>query len=80
MNRLMKKYNLLTEAEKKKLADKPKSYAGPATEFLDPEQASEIETRVKEAKKLVEWKGDEDIENLSHQYLEYLFSSSRSAA
>ena len=35
MNILMKKYDVLKEAEIKKMFDKPKSYNGPAIEFKD---------------------------------------------
>ena len=36
-NQLMKRYNVLKDAEIKKMFDKPRSYNGPAMEFKDPE-------------------------------------------
>ena len=37
MNVLYKRYNVVKDAEIKKMNDKPKSYNGPAIEFKDPE-------------------------------------------
>jgi hypothetical protein len=80
MNVLMRKYNVLKEAEIKKMFDKPKSYNGPATEFKDPVATAKIDKREKIAQGLVEWKGDEDVENVAENFLGFLFTSAASTA
>ena len=59
---------------------KPKSYNGPALEFNDPEQASQIRDKEEKLKKMLQWNGDEDVELVSGMYLDSLWESCKTTA
>jgi len=80
MNMLMRKYQVLKEAEIKKMFEKPKSYNGPAIEFKDKEATEKINKRERVAQNLVAWKGDEDVENVAENFLGFLFTTAASTA
>ena len=70
------KYTLTKVEEIKKMTDKPKSYAGPGGEFLDPVESTKIRKRETKAMKEMEWNSEGDIEAICNTFLEYLWTCS----
>ena len=59
---------------------KPKSYNGPALEFNDPEEASQIRSKEEVFMKMLKWNGAEDVELVSDYFLDLLWSSCKTTA
>jgi hypothetical protein len=58
------------------MAKKPKTYDGPGKEFQDEKSSKKIKEREAIASKMVEWKGDEDVEAICKNFIEFLWSGS----
>lgn len=65
-------YDSKKAEELAKMKAKPKTYAGPATEWADPEEARKVRQREFKAKKNSEWKGQADIEEICRMYMDFL--------
>lgn len=55
--------------EMEKLKRKPKTYNGPARSLVDPEQSKVIRAIESRIKKKMEWKGDEELEELCNMFV-----------
>ena len=55
---------------------RPKTYAGTAKEFADPEASKKITEREISASKMLDWQGEEDVEAICNTFIEYLWSGS----
>jgi hypothetical protein len=69
-------YEHTKEVEFKKMIDMPKTYNGPALNFMDPELAKKIREVEARTKKQLEWRGDEDLEVLALMFTKLLTAPS----
>jgi len=52
-----------------KLKNRPKTYVGPALNLIDPEQSKKIRAIESKIKKKMQWKGDEELEELCNMFV-----------
>lgn len=59
------------------MLNRPKTYSGPAKEFVDPVTSLTIMERENVAAKQLDWRGEEDVERICGAFIEFLWSSSK---
>ena len=60
--------------------EKPKTYNGPALEITDPVKADRIRKKERKAMKNMEWRGEDDIEMISQNFMKFLTTPTAMAA
>ena len=71
-------FQIASEYERKKQDEfqkyllKPKTYTGPALDYTDKEKAKYLLMKEVRMRKIVEWKGEQDIEMLSGMFMDFL--------
>lgn len=62
-------YETTKGREMEKLKNRPKTYVGPALNLIDPEQSKKIRAIESKIKKKMQWKGDEELEELCNMFV-----------
>lgn len=69
-------YETTKGREMEKLKNRPKTYVGPALNLIDPEQSKKIRAIESKIKKKMQWKGDEELEELCNMFVVQLTAPS----